>query len=125
MPLDSPQQAKRRAAGAFGEDIAAAHLAQHGFRIVARNFRTRMGEIDLIAADERYLVFAEVKLRAANARVSGPEAVTYQKQQKLRAAAEEYLQKHPAALWPRFDVIAIQTASNGQVGSIQWIENAF
>ena len=127
--------------GTFGEDIAAAHLEQHGFRVVARNFRTRFGEIDLIATDERYLVFVEVKTRAANARVSAAEAVTPAKQAKLRMAAEEYLAKHvgalpsvmsatpncvlPHNLHPRFDVICIETAQNGQVAAIRWIENAF
>ena len=118
--------------GAFGEDIAAVHLEQHGFRVVARNFRTRFGEIDLIAEDARYLVFVEVKTRAANARVSAAEAVTPAKQAKLRYAAEEYLAKpvgsdtiRPCNLYPRFDVIAIETAQNGQVTSIRWIENAF
>jgi len=111
--------------GAFGEDIAAVHLQQHGFRIIARNFRTRLGEIDLIAENERYLLFVEVKLRAQNARVSGLEAITPAKQAKLRAAAEAYLQTHPTQLWPRFDVIAIELAQNQQVASIRWVENAF
>lgn len=116
--------------GNFGEDIAAAHLAQHGYRVIDRNFRTRFGEIDLIAVNERYLLFVEVKTRAKNARVSGLEAVTPAKQAKLRAAAEEYLQRMAthddmAEKWPRFDVIAIETAGDGQVMSIQWVENAF
>ena len=140
--------------GNFGEDIAAAHLQQHGYQVIARNFRTRFGEVDLIAANERYLVFVEVKLRKENARVSGLEAVTPAKQAKLRAAAEEYLARGCSAcpppgvpgnacifgveiegrcpkgrgewiLHPRFDVIAIETASGGQVASIRWVENAF
>jgi len=128
-----PDAARHRTgSGNFGEDIAAVHLEQHGFRIITRNFRTRFGEIDLIAENGRYLAFVEVKLRAHNARVSPLEAVTPAKQAKLRAAAEHYLQtvieqatEPHRRCQPRFDVIAIQTAPNGQVATIQWIENAF
>jgi len=119
--------------GTFGEDIAAAHLEQHGYRVVVRNFRTRFGEVDLIAANERFLLFVEVKTRAVNARVNAAEAVDARKQARLRMAAEIYLQtglEHSEATelhrrWPRFDVICIETAQNGQVASIRWIENAF
>ncbi|MCL2445774.1 MAG: YraN family protein [Oscillospiraceae bacterium] len=115
----------KQARGNFGEDIAAAHLAQHGYAIIARNFRTRLGEIDLIAQNEHCLVFVEVKLRKVGARVGGAESVTPAKQRKLHAAAEAYLQHHAVHLPSRFDVIAIETAPNGQVAAIQWIEHAF
>ena len=111
--------------GDFGENIAAAHLAQHGFKCLEFNFRTRFGEIDIIAQDERYLLFVEVKTRKVNARVSGLEAVGYRKQERLRAAAEQYFMDHGSKLQPRFDVISIETTKDGQVASIQWIENAF
>ncbi|MCL2531765.1 MAG: YraN family protein [Oscillospiraceae bacterium] len=115
----------KQSSGNFGEDIAAAHLTQHGYAIIARNFRTRLGEIDLIAQREHCLVFVEVKLRKVGARVGGAESVTPAKQAKLHAAAEAYLQRNPVNLPCRFDVIAIETAANGQVAAIQWIEHAF
>lgn len=115
----------KQVSGDFGEDIAAAHLAQHGYAIIARNFRTRLGEIDLIAQSEHCLVFVEVKLRKVGARVGGAESVTPAKQAKLRLAAEAYLQQHPVDIPCRFDVLAIETAPNGQVAAIQWIEHAF
>ena len=125
----------KNSSGDFGENIAAAHLEQHGFQIVARNFRTRFGEIDLIAQNERYLLFVEVKTRKTGAFTSGEEAVDYHKQRKLRACAEEYLlrtlKEHseapgPHRRWqPRFDVVCVDTAKNGQVVSIRWHENAF
>ena len=52
--------------GAWGEDCAAAHLRRHGYRILARNYSCRFGEIDIIAADRHYVVFVEVKLRASD-----------------------------------------------------------
>jgi putative endonuclease len=70
-------------------------------------------------------VFVEVKLRKVGARVGGAESVTPAKQAKLHAAAEAYLQRNPVNLPCRFDVIAIETAANGQVAAIQWIEHAF
>ena len=52
--------------GAWGEDCAAAYLRRHGYRILARNYSCRFGEIDIIAADRHYVVFVEVKLRASD-----------------------------------------------------------
>ena len=115
----------KQTSGNFGENIAAAHLEQHGFTCLEYNFRTRFGEIDIVAANERYLIFVEVKTRAVNARVGGLEAVGYHKQERLRAAAEEYLMTHSTQLQARFDVIAVETAQDGQVASIRWMENAF
>jgi len=115
----------RQSAGDFGEDVATAHLERHGYRIVARNFRTRFGEVDIIAANERFLLFVEVKTRGMNARVSGAEAVDARKQARLRMAAEEYLMENQMQLQPRFDVICVETARSGQVAAVNWIENAF
>ena len=120
-----PSLTDKQSSGNFGEDIAAAHLTQHGYAIIARNFRTRLGEIDLIAQNERCLVFVEVKLRKVGARVSGAESITPAKQRKLHLAAETYLQCNPVNLFCRFDVIVIETAPGGQVAAIQWIEHAF
>ena len=67
--------------GQLGEDLAASYLAAHGYTIVARNFRTRYGEIDIIACKDGFVAFVEVKLRK-NARFGLPrEAVTHAKQQ--------------------------------------------
>ena len=111
--------------GDFGENIAAAHLEQHGYEIIARNFRSRFGEIDLIAQNDRFLLFVEVKTRGPNPRVTGEEAVDYHKQRRLRLAAEYYLTKHNPTRQPRFDVICVDTARDGQVVAVRWIENAF
>jgi len=113
-------------AGGAGEDFAAACLEARGYSVVARNFRSRQGEVDLIAQNGRYLLFVEVKARAAGAMVSGEEAVDFHKQRKLLAAAEYYLIGHPTALQPRFDVLCVELSPGGRgVRLLNWIENAF
>src|SRR3954452_2161010 len=85
---------RRRSRGALGERIAADHLQHRGYRIVARNYRTRYGELDLVAADERALVFCEVKTRVAGGR-SGPagalDAIGPDKRRQVRALATQWL----------------------------------
>ena len=93
--------------GRYGEALAAEYLRKRGCRILAMNYRTRLGELDVIAADRRYVIFAEVKLRKNAAFAEAREFVTFAKRQKLAAAAEEWLQKNPQKLQPRFDVIEI------------------
>lgn len=93
--------------GAAGEVIAARYLRKKGYTLLAANYRTRFGEIDIIAADKKYIAFVEVKLRSGVAIYTPEEAVTPQKQQRIVKAAMQYLQLHPSDLQPRFDVIAI------------------
>jgi len=115
----------KKITGDAGEDFAAAHLESHGFRVVARNFRTRMGEVDIIACDARYLLFVEVKARKAGSMVAAEEAVDFHKQRRLRAAAEYYLVGHPSELQPRFDVMCVELGPGGQYKLSNWIEDAF
>lgn len=95
--------------GSDKEQLAADYLAGHGYRIIARNFRTHFGEIDLIATDQEYLVFIEVKYRK-NARVQHPAAaVDFRKQRRICQSAMIYMQKSRFGtdMPVRFDVIAI------------------
>ena len=69
--------------GAWGEDCAAAYLRRHGYRILARNYSCRFGEIDIIAADRHYVVFVEVKLRASDRFVRAGAYVTPAKQARI------------------------------------------
>jgi len=115
----------KRDAGDAGEAFAAAHLEAHGFRVLARNFRTRMGEVDIIARNGQYVLFVEVKARKAGSMVTAEEAVDFHKQRRLRAAAEYYLVGHPSALQPRFDVMCVELGPGGQYKLSNWIENAF
>ena len=114
--------------GALGERLAAEHLAERGYRIVERNFRCRMGEIDLIARREDELVFTEVKLRKDASHGEAREFVTASKQRKLLLTAEYYLAARPWAqdLQARFDVIEVYAPQGTEENcSIFHLENAF
>ena len=108
--------------GAWGEDCAAAHLRRHGYRILARNYSCRFGEIDIIAADRHYVVFVEVKLRASDRFVRAGAYVTPAKQARIRTAASLWLAEQP-----RFDVIEIYGDADTprRQRRINQIENAF
>lgn len=116
-----------RTLGQWGEARTAEWLQGRGWRIAARNFRCRMGEIDIIAENGRYLAFVEVKLRKNGSYGAACEAVTHSKQRKLRAAAEYYLMCHPTTLQPRFDVAEVYAPQGVRTErpDIYYIENAF
>lgn len=116
-----------RALGQWGEEQAAQWLTQRGWRILAKNFRCRMGEIDLVAENGTYLAFVEVKLRKDDRFGSACESVTPAKQRRLRVAAEYYLMGHPTELQPRFDVAEVYAAQgiHTKQPDIYYIENAF
>lgn len=110
--------------GKAGESFTAGWLERRGFRIVARNYHSRYGEIDIIAEDAQYIVFVEVKTRKPGAMVSAVESVTREKQQKIVLTAESYLMKRPSALQPRFDVAAVTTLG-GIPQELCYFQNAF
>ena len=93
--------------GAWGEQVARVYLERHGYVILETNFRTRLGEIDIIAQDGKYTVFAELKTRKNDRFAAAREHVTPAKQARILAAAEEWLQSHLDAPQPRFDVIEV------------------
>lgn len=99
----------RRQTGSYYEDVAVRYLQEQQYQIVARNFRCRIGEIDIIARDREYLVFVEVKYRSSIKQGYPAEAVTYAKQQTIYRVAAWYLQSHGyRANTPcRFDVVSI------------------
>ncbi len=111
----------RRAVGSKYEQIAKEWLKKQGLTILAQNFRSRTGEIDLIARDERTIIFVEVKYRSSVSAGDPAEAVSWQKQMKIRNTARYYLYRnHYAEGIPcRFDVVAILG------GEVRWIKNAF
>ncbi|PWM20995.1 MAG: YraN family protein [Oscillospiraceae bacterium] len=96
--------------GRQGEDCAARFLERKGYRILARNYRTRFGEIDLIAQQGEFLAFVEVKTRTENGWGRPAEAVSAAKQRRILLAAQEYLQLVACEWQPRFDVVEIITA---------------
>jgi len=108
-------------AGARAEDLCAELLRKAGLRILARNWRCRLGEIDLVAEEDGTLVFAEVRLRR-DARFGGAaESVTAAKRSRIVAAARLYLAGR-AAVPCRFDVLLLDGLAPVRV---QWIRNAF
>lgn len=113
--------------GALGERFAAEYLQKQGYYILDTNFHTRFGEIDIIAQKGDILAFVEVKTRAATMLEAPEAAVTPAKRRKIITAALQYLQTHPADLQPRFDVVAITTASKTafKVLDIVHLTNAF
>ncbi len=94
-------------AGAWGEAQAAAYLQKKHYKIVTANYRCRYGEIDLIVANRKYLVFVEVKLRKNDRFANAYEFVDHYKQERLRTTAALYLSQNPTSLQPRFDVIEV------------------
>ena len=107
----------RRAQGDAAEERACRHLERSGFTIVERNFRTRGGEIDIVARKGDLLVFVEVRSREVPGFGTPEESVTPAKRRRIVAAARRYLTNVPASSWreARFDVIAIEGVENAAV----------
>jgi putative endonuclease len=125
----------RRTLGAAGERLAALHLEARGFEIVDRNFRTRHGELDLVASDARFLVFCEVKTRIGLAEPGplGPLAsIGVRKRRQVRAMAREWLGAHNPARRDsgsppeiRFDAIGLTLDNEGRLLALEHLEAAF
>src|SRR5207244_2527542 len=98
----------RQSLGKTGEDLACAELRRRGYEIVARRYRTRLGEIDIVARHAGTLVFVEVKARAGSAYGGAAAAVVLGKQQRIARMALDYLVRHRLTEQPcRFDVVAV------------------
>jgi putative endonuclease len=120
MTAQAPHLVQGRAA----EDAALAHLKRQGLKLVTRNYRTPHGEIDLIMQEARVLVFVEVRFRRHQRFGSPAETVGYDKQRKLRASAEHYLQAGGDSNRPcRFDIVSVSGGSTAP--TIDWLTNAF
>ena len=116
----------RRTLGDLGERLAAEHLQRQGFTIIARQHRTRFGEIDLIAHDGATLAFCEVKTRRSAGRVW--DALDARKQRQVRRMAAAYLAEtptHPRARELRFDAIGVVIDGRGVLVSLEHLEGAF
>lgn len=121
------QGRQNRLLGQWGEALVAQDLRKKGWSIQAAGYRCRMGEIDLIAANRKFLVFVEVKLRKNDHFATAAEAVNFRKQERLRAAAQLYLARYPTQLQPRFDVAEVYAPQGVDTPNprINYIENAF
>ena len=105
--------------GAAGEVLAARFLREKGYDIWSANYRSRFGEIDIIAVKEPYIAFVEVKARSEDALYAPREAVTKEKQRRIIKTAMIYLQAYHVDLQPRFDVIEIITKKNSPMEVLQ------
>ena len=113
----------RQRLGQAAEDLAAQHLQQQGFAIVARNYRYQRAEVDLIAQKDQLLVFVEVKARRSDQFGHPEEFVSPQQQARLQEAAEHYMIVQDWNHAIRFDVIAV-SSKNDQL-EIAHFEDAF
>ena len=111
---------KRHRIGAWGEDIASQYLEAKGYQILARNWRTQEGEVDLVAQDGETVVFVEVKTRTSKDFGWPEESVTVTKQRRLQRSAMAYLSDQDLMdiLW-RIDVIAIDRNRSGGVERLE------
>ena len=113
--------------GRWGESLVAEELRRRGCRVVAAGYRTRFGEIDLIAEDGPYLLFVEVKLRKSDRFAPGRAFVDRGKQERIRTTAELYLVQNPTERQPRFDVAEVYAPQGTATAKprIVYLENAF
>lgn len=120
-------QQNEPALGVWGEIQAVDYLRRKGYAILQSNYRTRLGEIDIIARNRDYLVFCEVKLRKSDAYGAAREFVDARKQEKLRQTALLWLSENETNLQPRFDVIEIYAPDGRKTTRpvIHHLENAF
>ena len=113
----------RRALGDAGEDAACDELRRRGYEILARQFRTPRGEIDIVARDAGTLVFVEVKARSGPQFGGGAAAVTWRKQRRIARVAMEFLVRYGTADVPcRFDVVVV---TPGPVPRVEVYTHAF
>jgi putative endonuclease len=120
---------ERRQAGSFGEQgeaVAAKYLRRLGYKIVARNERGRLGEIDIVAVDRAAVVFVEVKTRRSHEAGQPSEAITADKQRRLTRTALADLKRFDLLESPaRFDVMAVTWAEGERRPVIEHYKNAF
>ena len=110
--------------GNKGEAFAAEYYKKLGFTVTAQNYSCRGGEIDIIAENEEYIVFVEVKTRSENALYLPSEAVDFKKQKRLTIAATKYLAESGCEKPSQFDVFEVYTV-NSRIYKVRRIENAF
>ena len=116
---------ERMQRGAEAESVAQDYLEMRGLKVVERNYRCRVGELDLVLTDNEMLVIAEVRFRSNTGFASPQETVDRKKQAKLIRATQHFLQSRPALRqYPvRFDVVAV--SGLGKANEVNWIKHAF
>lgn len=115
----------RLALGRWGEDEAVRYLRRSGMKILERNYRVPVGEIDIIARQKKFLIFVEVKARRSRQFGTPQEAVGVRKQRQIIRTAQWYLSENKSEkLQPRFDVVAVMPGVDGRA-QIEHLTDAF
>lgn len=126
MKLSQRTEKERKRLGKRGERLAATHLKKKGMRILEKNYRTPVGEIDIIATHNEELIFVEVKTRTSTEFGWPEEAVTHSKQNTIRRVAWFYLRRFPDPKPSfRFDIISILEHPQTRKYDLHHLENAF
>jgi putative endonuclease len=116
----------RLARGRLWESRAASYLERHGLAVLAHGYRCRLGELDLVCRDDRYLVIVEVRARSRGALCSAVDSIDAHKQRRIVQATRHLLMRH--AEWQtaaiRFDVVAFD-GIDAEEPLVRWIKNAF
>jgi putative endonuclease len=117
--IASGRRTAAQASGGEAEEVAARFLSRHGLHVIARNYRTRLGEIDLVARDGATLVLVEVRLRSSEGFGGAAGSIGARKQQRIAAAARQFLARLAQEPACRFDVITLDA------GEPNWLRGAF
>lgn len=119
------KEAAHLAAGAAAEELARRHLERSGLQCLARNYRCRAGELDLVMRDRHCIIVVEIRYRRSTSMVHPLETITPAKQRRIARATQHWLQQHPAQaeLPLRFDVVALSGPL--ERATLTWIEAAF
>lgn len=116
----------RQELGRIGEDLACRELERRGYAILARRYRRRRGEVDIVARDGQTLVFVEVKSRGGRAFGTGADAVTALKRRRMVLVAQDFMMRHRLGDCAcRFDVVSIDLADARREPVVQVFQNAF
>ncbi len=110
--------------GNLGEHFVCEYLEKHGCSIVAKNYRCRFGEIDIIAENNDFIIFVEVKTRTAHSMTGGFESITQSKIKKFTTTVMDYLSKNDSSKQPRIDCAEVIVNDNNNLVKIDYIENA-
>ncbi len=114
--------------GETGENKVASFLRKRGFSILKRNFQCRYGQIDIIAENDEFIIFVEVKTRKKGSFISGTEAVDAFKQRRITLTANDYIVRTECQKQPRFDVAEVTVFEKEDKGlgyNLKYIENAW
>ncbi len=117
---------ERSARGAHWETFASNHLRAQGLEILARGYRCRLGELDIVCLDGETLVIVEVRARSTGARTTALESISRAKRQRIVNAARHFLMRHPQWFHSRlrFDVVAVDAVDTDEP-TLNWVRNAF